>query len=67
MQKIEFIEKSLTQLFNRDEDLTNESGIPSLSCEEQYTEDKFKEMIIRQPDGRYFVQPMFKKCSTTIK
>ena len=47
MQKIEDIEKSLTELFNRDEDLTNESGIPSLSCEEQYAVDKFKETIIR--------------------
>ena len=67
MQKIEDIEKSLTQLFNRDEDLTNESGIPSLSYEEQYAVDKFKETIIRQPDGRYVVQPMFKKDAVPLK
>ena len=67
MQKIEDIEKSLTELFNRDEDLTNESGIPSLSCEEQYAVDKFKETIIRQPDGRYVVQPMFKKDAVPLK
>ena len=65
--KIEDIEKSLTQLFNRDEDLTNESGIPSLSCEEQYAVDKFKETIIRQPDGRYVVQPMLKKDAVPLK
>jgi len=67
MQKIEDIEKSLTQLFNRDEDLINESGIPSLSYEEQYAVDKFKETIIRQPDGRYVVQPMFKKMLYHLK
>ena len=67
MQKIEDIEKSLTQLFNRDEDLTNESGIPSLSYEEQYAVDKFKETIIRLPDGRYAVQPMFKKDAVPLK
>ena len=61
MQKIEDIEKSLTQLFDRDEDLTNESGIPSLSYEEQYAVDKFKETIIRQPDGEYVVQLMLKR------
>ena len=67
MQKIEDIEKSLTNLSNRDEDLTNESGIPSLSYEEQYAVDKFKETIIRQPDGRYVVQPMFKKDAVPLK
>ena len=47
--------------------MTNESGIPSLSCEEQYAVDKFKETIIRQPDGRYVVQPMFKKDAVPLK
>ena len=65
--KIEDIEKSLTQLFNRNEDLTNESGIPSLSYEEQYALDKFKETIIQQPYGRYVVQPMFKTDAVPLK
>ena len=41
MLKIEDIEKSLIQLFDRDEDLTYESGILSLSYEEKYAVDKF--------------------------
>ena len=47
--------------------MTNESGIPSFRCEEQYAVDKFKETIIRQPDGRYVVQPMFKKDAVPLK
>ena len=54
-------------MFNRDEDLTNESGTPYLGCEEQYAVDKFKETIIRQPHGRYVVQPMFKKDAVPVK
>lgn len=41
LHKIEGIEKSLTELFNRDGDFINESGIMSLSCEEQYAVDEF--------------------------
>ena len=64
MEKVEDIEESLTKLFNRDEDLNNES---SLSSEEQYAVDRFKETIRRQPDGRYTVQPIFKKDAVPLK
>ena len=47
--------------------MTNESGIPSISCETQYAVDKFKETIIWQPDGRYVVQPMFKKDAVPLR
>ena len=67
MQKIEDFKKFLTELFIRDEDLTNESGIPSFSCEEQYAVDKFKETIIRQPDGRYVIKAIFKKDVVPLK
>ena len=32
-----------------------------------YGVDNVKETIIRQPDGRYVVQPMFKKDSVPLK
>ena len=57
-EKNQDIEESLTKLLNSDEDLSNES---SLTSEEHYAVDKFKEIIRRQPDGRYTVQPIFKK------
>ena len=47
--------------------MTNESGIPSLCCEEQYAVHNFKEIIIRQLDGRYVVLPMFKKDAVPLK
>ena len=59
--KKEGIESSLAKLSNIDKDLTNEIGIETLSFEEQYAVYKFKETIIRQPDGRFVVQPMLKK------
>ena len=39
-KEVEDMEKSLTELSNRVEDLTNESGITPLRCKEQYAVHK---------------------------
>ena len=58
MEKITEIETSLKELFNRDEELNQAS---TYSYEEEYAVNLFNKTIEQKPDGRYVVNPLFRK------
>ena len=62
--KLKEIEDSLYKLFNIDEEVVSENNY---SYEEEYAVNLFKRTIKREPDGRYAIQPLFKKHSVPLK
>ena len=52
------------KLFNKDEETVSENNY---SYEEEYAVNLFKTTVRREPDGRYAIQPLFKKHSVPLK
>ena len=64
MEKITEIETSLKELFNRDEELNQDS---KYSYEEEYAVNLFNQTIRQQTDGRYIVNPLFRKEAVKLQ
>ena len=52
------------KLLNRNEETVSENNY---SYEEEYAVNLFKRTVRREPDGRYAIQPLFKKHSVPLK
>ena len=64
LSKISEIENSLKKLFNRDEEIENESRY---SYEQEYAINLFERTITQRSDGQYVVNPLFKKESVKLR
>ena len=64
LSKISEIENSLKKLFNRDEEIENESRY---SYEQEYAINLFERIITQRSDGQYVVNPLFKKESVKLR
>ena len=64
LSKISEIENSLKKLFNRDEEVENESRY---SYEQEYAISLFEKTITQLDDGQYVVNPLFKKESAKLR
>ena len=64
LSKISELENSLKKLFNRDEEIENESRY---SYEQEYAIKLFETTIAQLPDGQYVVNPLFKKDSVKLR
>ena len=64
LTKISEIESSLKKLFNRDEEIENESRY---SYEQEYAINLFEKTITQLEDGQYVVNPLFKKESVKLR
>ena len=64
ISKISEIENSLKKLFNRDEEIENESRY---SYEQEYAINLFEKTITQLADGQYVVNPLFKKESVKLR
>ena len=64
ISKISEIENSLKKLFNRDEEIENESRY---SYEQEYAINLFEKTITQLQDGQYVVNPLFKKDNVKLR
>ena len=64
LSKISVLETKLKKLFNRDEEVENESRY---SYEEEYAVNLFRKTVKQLSDGQYVVHPLFKKDSVKLK
>ena len=58
------LQETLQNLFNRDEEIKTETD---LTYEEEYAMHLFKRTIKKSSNGRYAVQPLFKKDCVPLK
>ena len=64
LSKIGVLETQLKKLFNRDEEVENESRY---SYEEEYAVNLFNKSVKQLSDGQYVVNPLFKKEAVKLK